>query len=429
LHQISPVNSFPYGFFFSQAEDRLEGASNFNAWKARIFNILEESDLDELVTRVMEEPTTNVGRAAYKKRQAKAKRVIFDSVKDSMMPLIAHLRTTNECFDALANLYEKKAPTQKRTLKKQLRTLKMGKDETIFAFFSKIAQTRDQLATIGVAVDDDDLVQTTVDGLPKSWETFLSSINGREVQPNFERLWHDCLEEEGIIKSINESSTVKDHALSAKAKKWKRFPQHKGKGKKPQGKHSHPHSHLSKVRCFNCNKLGHYAKDCRNPPSKQKQKSRFHASVATEEEEPQRKRTKIVSKEQEQHRESYLVSTLSGAVTKSEEIWLVDSGASKLLTCFKQNLVNYRDKKFNVKVELGDDDTYAIKGVGSTSFQLQSGNVFHVEEILYVPGLKKNLISVAVLESKGYTIAFSKGKALMWPSNESMSSTMIIRVQ
>jgi hypothetical protein len=412
-----------------KAEDRLEGASNFNAWKARVFNILEESDLDELVTRVMEEPTSNAGRAAYKKRQAKAKRVIFDSVKDSMMPLIAHLRTTKECFDALANLYEKKAPTQKRTLKKQLRTLKMGKDETISAFFSKIAQTRDQLAAIGVAVDDDDLVQTAVDGLPESWETFLSSVNGREVQPNFERLWHDCLEEEGRLKSINEPSTVKDHALSAKAKKWKKFPQHKGKGKKPQGKHSHPHSHLSKVRCFNCNKLGHYAKDCRNPPSQQKRKGRFHASVATEEEEPQRKRTRVVSKEQEQHRESYLVSALSGVVTKSEEIWLVDSGASKHMTGFKQNLVNYRDKKFNVKVELGDDGTYAIKGVGSTSFQLQSGNVFHVEEILYVPGLKKNLISVAVLESKGYTVAFSKGKALMWPSNESMSSAMIIGVQ
>jgi hypothetical protein len=180
--------------------------------------------LDELVTRVMEEPTLNTGREAYKKKQAKNKRVIFDSVKDNMMPLIAHLRTTKECFDALANLYEKKAPFQKMTLKKQLRTLKMGKDETISSFFPKIAQTRDQLAAIGVAVDDDDLVQTTVDGLPESWETFLSSVNGREVQPKFKRLWHDCLEEEGRLKRRNEPSSVKDHALSAKAKKWKRFP-------------------------------------------------------------------------------------------------------------------------------------------------------------------------------------------------------------
>ena len=49
-----------------KVEDRLEGASNFNAWKDMVFNILEEGDLDELVTRVIEEPTSNIGRATYK---------------------------------------------------------------------------------------------------------------------------------------------------------------------------------------------------------------------------------------------------------------------------------------------------------------------------------------------------------------------------
>jgi hypothetical protein len=147
-----------------------------------------------------------------------------------MMPLIGHLKTTKECFDALANLYEKKAPTQKRILKKQLRTLKMGKDETIVVFFSKIVQTRDQLTSIGVVVDDDDLVQTAGDGLPDSWEIFLASINEKEAQPNFKRLWHDCLGEERRLKSRNEHSTVRDHALSVKAKRWKKFPQPKGKG-------------------------------------------------------------------------------------------------------------------------------------------------------------------------------------------------------
>jgi hypothetical protein len=114
------------------------------------------------------------------------------------------------------------------------------------------------------------------------------------------------LEEQDRLKSKNESSTVKDHALLAKAKKWKRFLQHKCKGSKPQGKHSHPHSHLSKVRCFNCNKLGHYEKDCMNPPLQQKQKDRFHASDAIEEEEPQRKRTRAVTKEQEQRKKNIL---------------------------------------------------------------------------------------------------------------------------
>ena len=61
-----------------KSKDTLEGASNFNAWKYRVLNILEESDLDDLVTRVVEEPTTTQGRATFKKKKANAKRVIFD---------------------------------------------------------------------------------------------------------------------------------------------------------------------------------------------------------------------------------------------------------------------------------------------------------------------------------------------------------------
>jgi hypothetical protein len=122
-----------------KAEDIFIGASNFNAWKSRIVNILEENELEELITRVIEEPTSNTTRATYRKKQAKAKRIIFDFVKDNMMPIIGHLRTAEECFDALTNLYEKKTPTHKRILKKQLRTLRMRKDDSIATFFSKIA--------------------------------------------------------------------------------------------------------------------------------------------------------------------------------------------------------------------------------------------------------------------------------------------------
>ena len=34
-----------------KAKDRLVGAANFNAWKYRIINILEENDLDDFITR------------------------------------------------------------------------------------------------------------------------------------------------------------------------------------------------------------------------------------------------------------------------------------------------------------------------------------------------------------------------------------------
>jgi hypothetical protein len=77
-----------------KVEDRLVGAANFNAWKYRIINILEENDLEELISREIEEPTSNTARAAYKRKQTKAKRIIFYSIKHNMMPIIGHCYRT-----------------------------------------------------------------------------------------------------------------------------------------------------------------------------------------------------------------------------------------------------------------------------------------------------------------------------------------------
>ena len=42
-------------------EEKLEGSANYNSWKARLTNILEENDLDDLVLNTIEEPTSNDG--------------------------------------------------------------------------------------------------------------------------------------------------------------------------------------------------------------------------------------------------------------------------------------------------------------------------------------------------------------------------------
>jgi hypothetical protein len=94
-----------------RAEDRLEGATNFNVWKLRITNILQEHHLEQYVTIVVEEPMNNVGRMAFRKSQAKAKQIIFHSVKDNIIPAMTSLMTAKDCMDTLVNLYEKQAPS------------------------------------------------------------------------------------------------------------------------------------------------------------------------------------------------------------------------------------------------------------------------------------------------------------------------------
>ena len=126
-----------------RAEARFEGATNFNVWKLRITNILQEHDLEQYVTTVVEEPTNNERRVACRKSQAKAKRIIFDSVKDSIIPAMTSLITAKDCMDTLVILYEKQAPSQKRTLKNKIKYLNMEKCESVASFCSKISQIKD----------------------------------------------------------------------------------------------------------------------------------------------------------------------------------------------------------------------------------------------------------------------------------------------
>jgi hypothetical protein len=109
--------------------------------------------------------------------------------------------------------------------------------------------------------------------------------------------------------------------------------------------------------------------------------------------------------------------------------WLVDSGASKNITGYEEILSDFKTKYFVEQVELGDDKCYKIEGVGSISFKLKSGARLHVDEVLYVPGLKKNLLSFETLEDKGYWVIFKDMKALLWAKCSHLSTTKPIGIR
>ena len=60
---------------------------------------------------------------------------------------------------------------------------------------------------------------------------------------------------------------------------------------------------------------------------------------------------------------------------------------------------------------------YPVKGVGNVSLKLNQGNTIHLQDVLYVPDLKKNLVSISAMEDKGYKVTFSDGKVCIWKNN------------
>ena len=64
-------------------------------------------------------------------------------------------------------------------------------------------------------------------------------------------------------------------------------------------------------------------------------------------------------------------------------------------------------------IEMGDDGRYSETKIRTITFVRESSNPFLLKDVMHVPGLKKNLVSVAILEDKGYDFVFSDGKAFL----------------
>ena len=76
------------------------------------------------------------------------------------------------------------------------------------------------------------------------------------------------------------------------------------------------------------------------------------------------------------------------------------------MTGFKESLSCLEQKESPHKVMLGDDSQYPIKGLWEASYKLDSGKPMKMKDVLYFPGLKKNLLSISSLDKKGFIVSF-----------------------
>jgi hypothetical protein len=95
------------------------------------------------------------------------------------------------------------------------------------------------------------------------------------------------------------------------------------------------------------------------------------------------------------------------------------TGQRDVLSCLSE-------KKFSQKVTLGYYYQYPIKGVGESNYKLNSGTPMKMKDVLCVPGLKKNLLSIFALEKKGFIIALIDGEVLMRAKGETIKEAIVI---
>ncbi|GJU72776.1 retrovirus-related pol polyprotein from transposon TNT 1-94 [Tanacetum coccineum] len=242
------------------------------------------------------------------------------------------------------------------------------------------------LANIDVDIDDEDQALMLLTSLPPSYDNFVETLlYGRE-----------SLTLEDVLSSLNsrelkKRTDAKDDGdgLYVRGRSDHRGNQGRGSSRsKSKGKGTY------KLKCYICYSEDHLKKDC---PKRNKKKS-----------------TGFVKKNAGQgsgmHSEGYDNGDLLMAVSEERFLeWIMDSGGSFHMTPRRDFLFDF--KEFNGgTVLLGDNRACAIMGIGKVRVQMKDGSSFVLENVRYIPELKRNLISLGTLDREGYTVKLQNGR-------------------
>ena len=69
----------------------------------------------------------------------------------------------------------------------------MEKGDSIPKYLTKFFHYKDEMGSVGVTFDEEDLVSLALLRLPKSWHSYEDSVNGPEKLPGWEQLWSDLV--------------------------------------------------------------------------------------------------------------------------------------------------------------------------------------------------------------------------------------------
>lgn len=379
---------------------KLDG-NNFQLWKFQMNAIFVAAGVDDIVdgTRIKPEQTEIEAAKVWKKDDARIMFLISTAMEMNQVECVLSCKSGREMWTKLSAIHEQKSETNKLILTQRFHEYRMNTSDSVVQHIAKVQNMAGQLADVGETVSNVAVMAKILCSLPPKYNALKTAWDSVEpARQTVDYLQERLIKEEARLTADDEAVTA-FAAMNTNNKK---------PSVKPEQKKKSSNRNKKQVKCFACNKKGHFAWECenkkdKNPHSKDNQNCAF-----------------VSTNESDLLNPGISVTVLDKIKNLSlSEVWLTDSGASRHITSRREWFTEFKPTSGEF-IRLGDDGECEISGSGKILIKKLVGNEWFqssIEDVLYVPKLRKNLFSVGVCTTKKYEVLFKEEQVLFLKNN------------
>lgn len=356
----------------------LKGPENWLSFQVQIQDILTDTGYMEYVDGTNLRPSDKPLQPDWDKKDRKALTIIRLRVSPSIIMYIMSATTSKQAWDTLKGVFNAQGALAKITTRRKFLRYSIEDGSNMEAEVRNIRMIKEELALLGITVEDEEFGLTILTALPASWDSFISSIGTTELKSN-----------ELIGRIFQEDAHRQER--SSEIALVARPAQTRSKFRKG-------------VICHHCRKEGHIKPECRSRQNQQAGgNQQFGAAPAS-----YQHNQAHVATSQDFHEEYAFLSIedipeVAALIAKGEP-WLADTACQRHIIGDRTLFTNYTHTDSEIKGvgtcrALGQGDVCIL-------FKTEKGDVpITLKNALHAPDLEYNLISLGRLTSNGLTFS------------------------
>lgn len=372
---------------------KLKGRENYREWAFAVENLLI---LEGTANCIKQE---NVTEPAAVAEDAKAKAKIILTIDPSLYVHIREATTTRNLWTRLQNMFDDSGFSRRISLLRSLISIRLEGSESITNYVTQIIETAQKLSGTGFAVNDEWIGCLMLAGLPEKYFPMIMAIEHSGIAITADVIKTKLIDMAGndeagsAFLSRGQHSRQRNYKVDSSGKNDSKNKSHHGSGLSMNSENVNKSK--MNVKCYRCKQFGHYKNQCNQSNNQQTEKlKQTHA---------------------------FSVVFMSGNYGKHD--WYLDSGASAHMTRNENMMQNTSFTPSIKEIIAANQSAMPVLCTGDVDIITITPNCKYevtLKEVLCVPNLTTNLISISQLIKNGNRVEFTEKSCNVYNRNSEL---------